>query len=64
MVKLYEITHGYQIKPSNQVFNKVSANYKQAASKAYAVGLIEEMENPQSTINYETLCDWMLQVIE
>lgn len=64
VVKLYEITNGYQIKPSNQVFNKVSTNYKQAASKAYAIGLIESMENPQSTLNYEMLCDWVLQVVQ
>lgn len=64
VVKLYEITHGYPIKASNKVFNKVSANYKQAASKAYAIGLIETMETPQSTLNYEMLCDWVIQVVQ
>lgn len=64
IIKLYEINHGYQIKPSNMTFNNVSSTYREAASKAYAVGLIETMTDPQSTITYEELCDWIIQVIQ
>lgn len=64
MIKLYEINHGYKIKPSNRTFNNVSITYREAASKAYAIGLIDSIENPQSTITYEALCDWMIQVIQ
>lgn len=64
IIKLYEINHGYQIKPSNMSFNNVSIAYREAASKAYAIGLIDSMENPQSMITYEELCDWMIQVVQ
>lgn len=64
-VKLYELKNRYQIKPSNLAFNNVSSNYRQIASKAYAIGLIgETLVNPQGTITYGELCDWLIQVIE
>lgn len=64
IIKLYEINHGYKIKPSNMTFNNVSITYREAASKAYAIGLIETMTDPQSPITYEELCDWIIQVIQ
>ncbi len=64
-VKLYELKNRYQIKPSNLAFNNVSSNYRPIASKAYAIGLIgETLVNPQGTITYGELCDWLIQVIE
>ena len=64
IIKLYEINHGYKIKPSNMTFNNVSSTYREAVSKAYAIGLIETMTDPQSPITYEELCDWIIQVIQ
>ena len=64
IVKLYEINYGYKIKPSHIVFYNVSMNYREAASKAYAIGLIDAIDSPQSMITYEELCDWLIQVIK
>ena len=64
IVKLYEINHGYKIKPSSRTFGNVSISYREAASKAYAIGLIESIENPQGTLTYEELCDWLIQVLQ
>lgn len=63
VVKLYELKNRYQIKSSNLSFDNVSSSYKEAASKAYAIGLIEDtLVNPQGTITYGELCDWLIQV--
>lgn len=63
IVKLYELTNGYQVKPSSRNFSGVSSNYKTAVQKAYAVGLIEEI-NPQHMVTYSQLVQWILQVTE
>ena len=64
VVKLYEIKHGNKIKPSNMTFPGVSANYSQAVSKAYAVGLIDSMTAPKANVTYAELCDWIALAIE
>ena len=46
------------------MFYNVSMNYREAASKAYAIGLIDAIDSPQSMITYEELCDWLIQVIK
>lgn len=63
-VKLYEIKHGSKIKASNMSFNGVSGTYAQAVSKAYAVGMIERLDNPRSNVKYNELCDWIALAIE
>ncbi len=63
VVKLYELKTGYKIKPSSVAFSHVSSPYREAARKAYAIGLIESM-NPKQPVSYATLCDWILQVTE
>lgn len=63
IVKLYEIKNGYKIKPSSMSFSNVSANYREAVRKAYAIGLITDI-NPQAKVTYGTLCDWVAQVVE
>lgn len=63
IVKLYEVKSGNRVKPSNASFKNVSANYREAVRKAYALGLITEI-NPQSKVTYGKLCDWIAQVIE
>ena len=63
VVKLYEIKNG-KVKPSNMTFNKVSSNYKQAVSKAYAIGMIQSMDNPQEAITYGELCDLIALAID
>ena len=64
VVKLYEIKHGDKIKASNMSFSNVSSNYKQAVSKAYAVGLIETMNDPKSGVTYGELCDWIAIAVD
>ncbi len=64
VVRLYEIKKGYKIKPSNRSFNNVSATYKEAVSKAYAVGMIESFEDAQETVTYGQLCDWIALAID
>ena len=44
-------------------FSNVSANYREAVRKAYAIGLITDI-NPQAKVTYGTLCDWVAQVVE
>lgn len=64
VVKLYELKHGTKIKASNMVFSNVSSNYRSAASKAYAVGIIDSMQNPQASVTYGELCDWIALAID
>lgn len=64
VVKLYEIKHGNKIKTSNMKFPGVSAAYSEAASKAYAIGMIEEMTGSKAYITYGELCDWIALAIE
>lgn len=61
VVKLYELKTGYKIKPSTKSFNNVSKNYRESAAKAYAIGLITDID-PQAKITYRQLCDWLMQV--
>jgi hypothetical protein len=63
IVKLYELKNGYKVKASSVKFNNVAQPYREAASKAYAIGLIETI-NPKASVTYGTLCDWILQVTE
>ena len=63
-VKLYEMKHGNKVKPSNMKFNNVSASYREAASKAYAIGMIDSITSPQASINYGQLCDWIAVAID
>ncbi len=63
VVKLYELKNGFKIKPSSIKFANVGAKYQEAAAKAYAIGLIEDI-NPKQPVTYEVLCDWILQVTE
>lgn len=64
VVKLYEIKHGNKIKASNMNFPGVSAAYSEAVSKAYAIGMIENMTNSKGYITYGELCDWIALAIE
>lgn len=61
VIRLYEIKTGYKIKPSAKSFNHISAAYRESAAKAYAIGLITDI-NPQAKITYKQLCDWLIQV--
>jgi len=63
-VKLYEMKHGNNIKPSNMTFTNVSSNYRTAASKAYAVGMITSLEDARETVTYGELCDWIALAID
>ncbi len=63
IIKLYELKNGYKIKPSSASFLNVNANYREAVRKAYAIGLITDI-NPQAKVTYGTLCDWVAQVSE
>ena len=63
IVKLYELKTGYRVKPSNASFSNVSSNYREAVRKAYALGLITDI-NPQGKVTYAKLCDLIAQVIE
>ncbi|WP_054739666.1 fibronectin type III domain-containing protein [Cellulosilyticum ruminicola] len=63
LIKLYELKTGYKIKPSNASFSNVSANYREAVKKAYAAGLITDI-NPKAKVTYSKLCDMLTQVIE
>lgn len=63
IVKLYELRTGYRVKPSNASFSNVSSNYREAVRKAYALGLITDI-NPQGKVTYAKLCDLIAQVIE
>lgn len=63
LVKLYELKTGYKVKPSNASFSNVSANYREAVRKAYAIGLITDI-NPKAKVTYAKLCDMITQVIE
>ena len=64
VVKLYELKQGYQIKASKVSITGVSSTYKEAVSKAYAIGLIDESIYPSGKVTYSELCDWVIQVIE
>ena len=61
IVKLYELKNGYKVKASSVTFNNVSSTYREAVSKAYALGLIDNI-SPKRAVTYGTLCDWILQV--
>ncbi len=61
VVKLYELKTGYKIKPSTMSFNHVSKNYRESVAKAYAIGLITDID-PQAKITYSMLCDWLVKV--
>ena len=63
LVKLYELKTGYKVKPSSVSFQNVSADYREAVRKAYAAGLITEI-NPKAKVTYAKLCDMIIQVIE
>lgn len=63
-VKLYEMKHGNKIKASNVSFSNASYAYREALSKAYAVGMIDSMSNPQGSVNYEELCDWIAIAVD
>lgn len=63
-VRLYEMKHGNAIKPSNADLNGFSSNYQQAAQKAYAVGMISTVSNPQETITYGELFDWLAMAVD
>ncbi|MBP3888871.1 MAG: hypothetical protein J6F30_14680 [Cellulosilyticum sp.] len=63
-VRLYEIKKGYKVKPSNQTFSGVSSRYKEAVSKAYAIGMIDSIKDPQDSITYGELCDWIALAID
>lgn len=63
-IRLYEMKHGNAIKPSNATLDGFSSNYQQAAQKAYAVGMISKVANPQQTITYGELFDWLAMAID
>lgn len=61
IIKIYEVKNG-KLKPSNKQISGTSAAYSEAVRKAYAIGLIDEI-NPQQYVTYEELCDWLVQVL-
>ena len=63
-VRLYEIKKGYKIKPSNYTIDGVSSAYREAASKAYAIGMIESLDEPRAAVTYGELCDWIALAID
>lgn len=62
-VKLYELTHQRSVKPSSMTFSNVSSTYREAAAKAYAIGLVTTINNPTGKITYSELCDLIVQAI-
>lgn len=60
IVKLYEMKIGYKVKPSSKKFPGVISKYSDNISKAYGLGIIENI-NPQRGISYETLCKWLVK---
>ena len=62
IVKLYEMQTGYRVQPSNKNFEDVSPKYQDSVAKAYALGLIEEVE--AENVTYGDLSEWLLQVIQ
>lgn len=54
VVRLYEMNTGYRVKPSSKTFAGVSPEYRESVSKAYALGMIEDI-SPKSTVTYGQL---------
>ncbi|ONI47834.1 hypothetical protein AN644_03720 [Candidatus Epulonipiscium fishelsonii] len=61
IVRLHELRTGDRIKPSNVTFNGLDPVYQENVSKAYAIGLIDDIE-PTSGVTYEELCDLLLGI--
>ncbi len=64
VVKLYELSSGYRVKPSKVSIPGTSGTYQEAVSKAYALGLIENDFQPLRNVTYSQLCDWIIQVVQ
>lgn len=62
VVRLYELTTGNKVKPSNKRVVGVSAAYEESVRKAYALGLINTI-NASAPITYGQLCDLIVQVL-
>lgn len=65
-VKLYELQQGQKIRPTSDAqrrFTNVSSTYREAAQKAYTIGIIDQVPNPQRTITYVQLLDLLQEVM-
>ncbi|ONI42598.1 hypothetical protein AN640_07180 [Candidatus Epulonipiscium fishelsonii] len=61
VLRLHELRTGGRIKPSNVSFAGVAPAYKENVSKAYAIGLINDID-PTDDVTYEELCDLLLGI--